>query len=42
MKRNAFIVSVVTVVVCFVLWIFFFERVVKSDMPTWLKYMLLK
>ena len=33
---------VATVVVCFVLWIFFFEWVANSDMPMWLKYLLLK
>lgn len=36
------ITAIVTIVVCFVLWMFFFAQVVNSDMPMWLKYLLLK
>lgn len=34
--------AIVTIVVCFVLWMLVFEQVVNSDMPMWLKYLLVK
>lgn len=36
------VTAIVTVIVCFVLWMFFFEWIANSDMPMWLKYLLLK
>ncbi len=36
------VTAIVIIVVCFVLWMFFFELVANSDMPMWLKYLLLK
>lgn len=37
-----FAVPIITAIICIVLWIFYFEWVANSDMPTWLKYILLK
>lgn len=36
------VTAIVTIVVCFVLWMLFFEQVVNSDTPMWLKYLLVK
>lgn len=35
-----FAVPIITTIICIVLWIFYFEWVANSDMPTWLKYIL--
>lgn len=39
---KAVAMAIVTIVVCFVLWMLFFEQVANSDMPIWLKYLLVK
>lgn len=39
---KAVVAAIVTIVVCFVLWMLFFEQVANSDMPMWLKYLLVK
>lgn len=39
---SLFAVPIITGIICIVLWIFYFEWVANSDMPTWLKFILLK
>ena len=48
-KRNSdfvgiiiFVVAIITVVLCLLISKWLFEVIYNSDMPTWLKYILLK
>lgn len=37
-----FAIPIITAIICIVLWIFYFEWVANSNMPAWLKFVLLK